>query len=117
MNPDPPHDPIAAPKTLDHCRQLDAQDPLRDLRHQFDLPPGVIYLDGNSLGVLPRATAARVAAGGDAGMGPGADPQLEHRGLVRRTPARRRQDRPPGGRRPERSGGRRTAPPSTCSRC
>jgi kynureninase len=50
------------PRTLDHCRQLDAQDPLCDLRHQFDLPPGVIYLDGNSLGVLPRATAARVAA-------------------------------------------------------
>ena len=48
-------------KTLEHCRQFDAQDPLRDLRHQFDLPPGVIYLDGNSLGVLPRATAARVA--------------------------------------------------------
>ncbi|MBK6926968.1 MAG: kynureninase [Comamonadaceae bacterium] len=48
-------------KTLEHCRQLDAQDPLRDLRHQFDLPPGVIYLDGNSLGVLPRTTAARVA--------------------------------------------------------
>lgn len=47
--------------TLEHCRQLDAQDPLRQLRHQFDLPPGVIYLDGNSLGVLPRTTAARVA--------------------------------------------------------
>ena len=48
-------------KSLEHCRQCDAQDPLRELRHQFDLPPGVIYLDGNSLGVLPRATAARVA--------------------------------------------------------
>ena len=47
--------------TLEHCRQLDAQDPLRQLRHQFELPPGVIYLDGNSLGVLPRTTAARVA--------------------------------------------------------
>lgn len=48
-------------KTLEHCRQLDAHDPLHDLRHQFDLPDGVIYLDGNSLGVLPKATAARIA--------------------------------------------------------
>lgn len=39
---------------------LDAADPLAPLREQFDLPEGVIYLDGNSLGVLPRATAARV---------------------------------------------------------
>ena len=39
---------------------LDAQDPLAPLREQFALPPGVIYLDGNSLGVLPKATAARV---------------------------------------------------------
>ncbi len=39
---------------------LDAQDPLAPLREQFALPDGVIYLDGNSLGVLPRSTAARV---------------------------------------------------------
>ncbi|MEO8156100.1 MAG: kynureninase [Rhizobacter sp.] len=46
--------------TRQDCLSLDAQDPLAALREQFDLPAGVIYLDGNSLGVLPRATAARV---------------------------------------------------------
>src|SRR5687767_400741 len=48
------------PTTRQDCLALDAQDPLAALRDQFDLPEGVIYLDGNSLGVLPRATAARV---------------------------------------------------------
>ena len=47
--------------TLQAFEALDAQDPLRHLREQFDLPEGVIYLDGNSLGVLPRATPKRVA--------------------------------------------------------
>jgi kynureninase len=46
--------------TRDDALALDAADPLAPLREQFTLPPGVIYLDGNSLGVLPRATAARV---------------------------------------------------------
>ncbi|WP_426169334.1 kynureninase [Sandarakinorhabdus sp. DWP1-3-1] len=40
---------------------LDAKDPLGHARERFRLPPGVIYLDGNSLGPLPVATAGLVA--------------------------------------------------------
>ncbi len=47
--------------TLDEARALDAADRLAAYREQFALPDGVIYLDGNSLGALPRATPAALA--------------------------------------------------------
>lgn len=40
---------------------LDAGDVLAPLRHEFLLPEGVVYLDGNSLGPLTRRAAERVA--------------------------------------------------------
>jgi kynureninase len=40
---------------------LDAADALAPFRDRFALPEGVTYLDGNSLGALPKATAARLA--------------------------------------------------------
>ena len=43
------------------ARALDAADPLARFRERFALPEGVIYLDGNSLGALPRAVPAALA--------------------------------------------------------
>ncbi|MEM7522468.1 MAG: kynureninase [Pseudomonadota bacterium] len=40
---------------------LDRQDPLAAKRGAFDLPEGVIYLDGNSLGPLPKGVKERIA--------------------------------------------------------
>ena len=55
--------------TLDEARALDAADPLRHCRDRFLLPAGKIYLDGNSLGALPAATAARLSETVDAEWG------------------------------------------------
>src|SRR3546814_12774418 len=41
--------------------RLDAADPLAHFRARFHLRDGLIYLDGNSLGALPKATADRLA--------------------------------------------------------
>jgi len=47
-------------KNREEALALDTADPLAPLREQFHIPPGLIYLDGNSLGVCPKATPARV---------------------------------------------------------
>ena len=47
--------------TIDRARELDAADPLAHYRDRFALPADTIYLDGNSLGCLPKDTPARIA--------------------------------------------------------
>ena len=51
--------------TRDDCLALDRQDPLASLRPLFDMERAdreeLIYLDGNSLGALPKAAAGRIA--------------------------------------------------------
>ena len=44
-----------------HIKSLDRADPLQSHREKFELPDGVIYLDGNSLGALPKSVPGRIA--------------------------------------------------------
>ena len=50
------------PTSRAYAEQLDATDALASYRGRFEIPDdSVVYLDGNSLGRLPAATAGRVA--------------------------------------------------------
>lgn len=55
-----PHTPIP-PYTLEQARHLDASDQLASYRDEFLITdPALIYLDGNSLGRLPKRSVARL---------------------------------------------------------
>ncbi len=46
---------------VERAKFLDREDPLADMRDRFHLPDGVIYLDGNSLGPMPKGVAERLS--------------------------------------------------------
>ena len=48
--------------TADEAEGLDAADPLAFARERFSISDGIIYLDGNSLGAMPKAAPVTLAA-------------------------------------------------------
>jgi len=51
---------VATPVDVDFARELDARDPLARFRDELIVDSDVLYLDGNSLGRLPRRTVERM---------------------------------------------------------
>ena len=51
---------MTVPASRHDCESGDAHDPLAPIRPRFQLQPGLIYMDGNSLGALTHDSAARV---------------------------------------------------------
>ena len=43
------------------CEEMDAGDDLQFARDRFSIPEGTVYLDGNSLGAMPKTTPTAVA--------------------------------------------------------
>lgn len=50
----------SSPISFEHCVSLDKTDPLAHCKERFQLPDGVIYLDGNSLGAMPKSVPPRM---------------------------------------------------------
>ena len=46
--------------TREELEKLDREDPLKQFGAEFNIPEGILYFDGNSLGALPKATLDRV---------------------------------------------------------
>ncbi len=55
-----PRDGTFRAMTTATAEELDERSPLRGCRDRFVVPDGVIYLDGNSLGALPRGVPGRL---------------------------------------------------------
>jgi kynureninase len=47
-------------RSREAAERFDAEDPLRAFRERFVVDPDIVYLDGNSLGCLPRQTVGRL---------------------------------------------------------